>query len=242
MMLVLMLLQTAFYVYHITRISRIHDDRIGNEFSHIDEMSLIWIRSFLLCVTLIFVMMMASLFLIVHLNFIPDYDKITALVMAVSVIFLGYRGIISYRNPSMNFMKNGMNNVLPEKLESSNTLTASPELIQKIKSYMKENKPYLDPEITLTGLASEMGMGRNALSNAINSGLGMNFLKFINRYRVDEVVSLLENPENGNKNILRMGFDAGFNSKATFNHIFKKITGFTPKEYRLRLPRTNSDV
>lgn len=56
------------------------------------------------------------------------------------------------------------------------------------------------------------------------------FLKFINEYRVEEAKHLLRHPSDAS--ILDIAFDAGFNSKATFNAAFKKSTGSTPTEFR----------
>jgi AraC-like DNA-binding protein len=118
----------------------------------------------------------------------------------------------------------------------------SPDLVDKIRLFMKERKPHLDPEITLSAMANELGIGRNTLSYAINSGFKMNFFTFINNHRVEEVIAMLDDPDKKDENLLRIGYDAGFNSKATFNHIFKKYTGFTPKEYKLGKKGTNPDV
>ena len=49
---------------------------------------------------------------------------------------------------------------------------------------MEENKPYLDPELSLQKLARQLGIQANALSRLINDGTGRNFNDFINVYRV----------------------------------------------------------
>ena len=62
--------------------------------------------------------------------------------------------------------------------------------------------------------------------------MNKNFYDLINGYRVDEAKRLLVNPENKNYTILSVGFEAGFNSKTTFNTVFKKFTGLTPTDFR----------
>lgn len=60
---------------------------------------------------------------------------------------------------------------------------------------------------------------------------------FINDYRVDEVIARFQDPNFNDYNILRIAFDSGFNSKSSFNSIFRKATGFTPMEYREKLSK-----
>jgi AraC-like DNA-binding protein len=248
LMLILMLMQFAFYIYRVTRISRVHDRTIADEYSHIDEMSLSWIRSFLLVTSAIFLVILISLFLVVHVNYQPDYHRIVAVICALSIYVLGFRGMRQRAIPAQH---NRSNSVATDQTgnhpkEGMTTQPcgeqASPEVVERIRTFMKERKPYLDPEITLSGLACELNLSRNTLSHAINSGFRMNFFTFVNQHRVEEVIAMLDDPEKQDENLLRLAFDAGFNSKATFNHIFKKFTGFTPKEYKLRRKGTNPDV
>ena len=100
---------------------------------------------------------------------------------------------------------------------------------------MEKEKPYHNTELTLTSLASQVNIGRNQLSELINTGTGGNFYDFVNKYRVDEVKQLMENPKYKDYTILAIAFEAGFPSKSTFNSIFKKYTGKTPTEYRNEL-------
>jgi AraC-like DNA-binding protein len=66
----------------------------------------------------------------------------------------------------------------------------------------------------------------------LNEKHGKNFFTFINEYRVKDVISRFGNPENDKFTILAIAYDSGFNSKTTFNSIFKSQTGMTPSQYR----------
>ena len=68
--------------------------------------------------------------------------------------------------------------------------------------------------------------------------MNKNFYDLINGYGIEEAKRLLLNPRNRNYTILSIGFEAGFNSKTTFNPVFKKFTGLTPTEFR----NTQSDA
>ncbi len=61
--------------------------------------------------------------------------------------------------------------------------------------------------------------------------LGKTFSEFLNEYRVNEVKEKLKTEDRSLQTILAIALDSGFNSKASFNRVFKKHTGLTPSEY-----------
>ena len=74
-------------------------------------------------------------------------------------------------------------------------------------------------------------MNRGELSEAINSGVGKNFNDFVNSYRVKEVEQMLQDGKQEQLSLLGIALECGFNSKATFNRVFKKMTGQSPSQY-----------
>ena len=118
----------------------------------------------------------------------------------------------------------------PQKEETNNPKLG--ELVRKIKTVMEEEKLYQEPELTLQHIANKLQFPTYQVSQAINDGLKKSFYDLINGYRVDEAKLLLLNPKNRNYTILSVGFEAGFNSKTTFNTVFKKFTGQTPTQFR----------
>jgi AraC-like DNA-binding protein len=67
--------------------------------------------------------------------------------------------------------------------------------------------------------------------------MGQNFYDFINRHRIDEASRLLTNPADEKITILEVLYEVGFNSKSSFNTLFKKYTGLTPTEFRKKQSR-----
>ena len=106
------------------------------------------------------------------------------------------------------------------------------EIAAKIVSMMELEKIYQETELTLAQMATRLQHPSHHLSQAINEGLKKNFYDLVNGYRVEEAKRLLLDTRNSNYTILSIGFEAGFNSKTTFNTVFKKFTGLTPTEYR----------
>lgn len=97
---------------------------------------------------------------------------------------------------------------------------------------MEHNLFYLNPELTLTSLAESLEVHPNKLSKIINEGIGKSFSDFVNAYRTKAVVQRLENHDYDHITLLGISFECGFNSKTTFNRVFKEIMGVTPFEYK----------
>jgi AraC-like DNA-binding protein len=106
------------------------------------------------------------------------------------------------------------------------------KIVQEVLQYMQTSKPYLEPQLSLEQLASKLSLKPRLLSQAINDILDQNFYDFINRYRISEASRLLTNPKDEKITILEVLYEVGFNSKSSFNTLFKKYTGLTPTEFR----------
>ncbi len=116
----------------------------------------------------------------------------------------------------------------------------STELAQKgawLKAAMKASMFYRDPEISLSSLAEKLDIHPHELSRIINTALKKNFNDFINEYRVRDVILKFQDPAYDRVTLLGMAMDSGFNSKSTFNRIFKEMTGKTPVEYKASLEK-----
>ncbi|WP_299364070.1 AraC family transcriptional regulator [Winogradskyella sp.] len=108
-------------------------------------------------------------------------------------------------------------------------------------SYLMDTKrPYLNPKLKLSELADLMDMNPVLLSNVINTSFEKNFNDYINEYRVNEVINKMKDPKFNNLSLLGLALDSGFNSKSTFNLMFKKFTGKTPKMFKKEFPANNS--
>lgn len=105
--------------------------------------------------------------------------------------------------------------------------TWKPQLLE----LMNEKKMYEDPELSLTQLAKAMQTNPSFLSSLVNKGFGMNFNDFVNEFRVEAVKQILESGGHKTQTLLGIAFECGFNSKATFNRAFKKITGYSPRQW-----------
>lgn len=106
--------------------------------------------------------------------------------------------------------------------------------------YFESEKPYILRELNAQMVAKTLGIKQHHLTEVMNEYIGKNFYTFVNEYRVAEVQQLLQNKQFSHYSLLAIAYEAGFNSKSSFNTIFKKITGLTPTEYKLALDKNQS--
>jgi AraC-like DNA-binding protein len=103
---------------------------------------------------------------------------------------------------------------------------------RKLEDYMKSNKPYIDPTLSLTALAAQLNLNAKLLSQVINTGTGHSFYEYINRYRIESIKNILRQPDNKALKLEGVAYDSGIKSSSTFNRLFKKYVNMTPREYR----------
>lgn len=119
------------------------------------------------------------------------------------------------------------------------------KLIEKIEQFMQNEKPFLQHMLNLEQLSNQINIPARTLSKTINTHYQTNFYEFINTYRIEKAKTILEDRTQDSKKMLEILNDCGFNSKATFNSFFKKVTGSTPTQYRkqqLQNSLSNSNV
>jgi AraC-like DNA-binding protein len=134
-----------------------------------------------------------------------------------------FKGISSELRMTIELrLDNPMNDLYPDKLEE----------ISQLKKYMQEEKPFLDPSLTVTKLARQLKLSTKDLSLLINQSLNQHFFDFINGYRIRAAMKILQDPERRAYTVLEILYEVGFNSKSSFNTAFKKHTSLTPTDYR----------
>lgn len=120
--------------------------------------------------------------------------------------------------------------------------TAAERYEEALVELMHTEKLYQRGDLKLQDLADAMGISPHNLTEVINTRIGRNFYDFVNGYRVDEVKSRLSDPNYAHLTILAIALDSGFNSKSSFNSIFKKHAGMTPSRFRSQeIARCSSD-
>lgn len=151
---------------------------------------------------------------------------ITMFVLSLVTHIVGYHAI---RHPQRLFPE--LSTSTPKYAKSSLREKERKKRLQELLKYMEQEKPFLNPELSLNTLAEELALPADHISQTINAELNLNFYDFVNQYRVKEAQERLIDPNNEAFSILGIALDAGFNSKTSFNRVFKKQVGMTPSDY-----------
>ncbi len=117
--------------------------------------------------------------------------------------------------------------------EDREDIERSRNLFEKITRIMSMRRPYLDPDYTLQDLSDSTYINKTYVSKTINTMSGKNFRQFVNGYRVQYAVELLE--DNPRMTVTELAEKSGFNSSVTFSMAFKLNMGECPGEYILKL-------
>lgn len=163
------------------------------------------------------------------------------LVFAIAIFYLGVYGITN--NVALVELENEYS-IVPNGKEDSGTkktILNDCELEIKFLDYKKllidcmdAKKPYLNPKLSLKGLASIADIPYYHLSTVINYHFDQNFYDFINQYRINEFIKNVENKENAKFTLLSIAFQSGFSSKSSFYSTFKRHKNLTPVQYLKR--------
>ncbi|MEI7905778.1 MAG: helix-turn-helix domain-containing protein [Bacteroidota bacterium] len=239
---VAVIVQGMAYLGLSTRMINRFNLHIKDVVSSVEKIQLIWLRNITFTgFAAISVFLIEDLFLMNGINL--SNFIFSSVGFALYVYGMGYGGLLKseiFADPvvekTMQAVEEIEHTIEEEsavKYERSGLTDETAEQhLRALLRLMEQKKIYRNCALTLTELSAELSVSPHNLSEVINTKLRKNFYDFVNGYRLDEVKKDLADPSKQHLKILSLAFDAGFNSKATFNTLFKEQTGTTPSEYR----------
>ncbi|MDB4901446.1 MAG: helix-turn-helix transcriptional regulator [Mucilaginibacter sp.] len=236
----LIFIQFLLYAICSLRLVFFYKSTTNQLFSNSRHTNVSWLYSTIIFFT--FIMFITTLNgLLTLTSFIKYYLFAFNVVILAVFIFVIQILMKALKQPdffSFNEHQNSTISVFPstKSVLYENGKSEKEKIVKIVLQYMQSSKPYLEPELTLDQLASQLSIKPRVLSQAINEILQQNFFDFINRYRIEEATRLLTNPTDPKITILEVLYEVGFNSKSSFNTLFKKHTGLTPTEFRKKQP------
>ncbi|WP_207763959.1 helix-turn-helix domain-containing protein [Flagellimonas pacifica] len=227
------------YILYCLHLFKQYVALIKTNYSSLTNYDFLWIRRLLFgSLIIISLDIFSELYEMVFGYLGWDAGYITVISMVILIAYLGYHGANQSKIllPSFLLLDNGnlSGDVKRQKVIMASTF--SNEEIQlleeKLQYILKEEKPYLDEDLTLNKLAKLLEVTDKKLSAFLNQYLQTTFYDLINKERVAVVKEKLQSSNFNKFTLLGIAYESGFKSKTSFNRIFKKETGLSPSEYR----------
>ena len=205
---------------------------VEENFSNNNRINLNWLRYAILGIGSGFIIAaVVSVFReVLGFQFPFNADILFYSIIVSFVVYVGYSGIRQqdlFSSTPIN--EEELVKTESEYKKSSLKMDVAIKKHHELLELMNNENPYLNPKLTLTELAESLKISPNHLSQIINQNEQVNFHDFVNKYRVEEFIQKVQN--NKSYSLLAHALDSGFNSKSTFNSVFKKLKSVTPSQY-----------
>lgn len=224
-----------------------HQKQIVDLFSNIKGISLNWMGKLVNGVVIIWI----GVFLLVILKQAVQIEiplNWFFIVIPFFITYIGYHGFkqqvvfqfVSDEDNQTNQtkIKNSLINqeqttLVDSGYKKSNLQEKDMERIFKsLEKTMKTEKLFLQTNLNLQELSENVKIPPHHITQTLNKYKRQNFYDYVNAYRVKAFINKLQNGDADNFSLLGIALDCGFNSKSTFNRVFKNITGKSPTEFK----------
>lgn len=224
-------LHVVVYIFRALRFVATYRQKIRDQFSDVRKINLDWLAFMLWSIT-------AILTISVVLTFLPAVglpartDQALVLPFFALMIFTSVIFWKAWRQPQL-FIGIETHATTEAKYQSS-TLTCDEkdDIAGRLRQCMADQKPFLNPELSIDQLSDLIKTSSRKTSQVINETFGQNYFDFVNTYRIEEAQRIFSNANDSRLTVLEVMYQCGFNSKSSFNTLFRAKTGKTPSEYR----------
>lgn len=221
------LISLLVYLFFSLRLLQRYGRYVQENFSETSQLTLRWLRALLSILAVVCVQWAVEIVLRDVYHSFYQYDH-SYWLLGLLLIVLGAAGLQQGNLSTVQFREEPTDTTAaPVKV----TADINAAYVERVRRAMDTDKCYLNPTLTLLELAQHVGLNPKVVSQVINTGIGKSFNDFVNEYRVDEVRKRLRTDDLNRYTLLGIAFESGFNSKTTFNRIFKQHTGQSPSEF-----------
>ena len=244
------------YIGMILSLLKRHRHRIRDTYSSTERINLTWLRNLMIGIialtavaVVLYLLTLGNEGPVMGLDPSTVYDDYMLLCLALLVYAVGFMGL---RQPEV-FDGRHHHRDEPEPISSPAAADGKPQYARsgmdpesanrykrELLELMETEKLYRSGDLTLQDLSDALSISAHNLTEVINTQLGHNFYDFVNGYRVRDVQERLADPQFDHLTLLAIAMESGFNSKSTFNAIFKKHVKMTPSEFRSRVRKVTS--
>lgn len=216
--------------------------RIFQELSYADAVVYKWVQLFLIC--LILILLIRIIFIVLFPNFgsfgIKYWYYLAFSILIYFVTLNGISHLITAINLANLFPKARYDHQQIADLGQEQTQEKPHKIVDEIQlkkrvealdAVFENEHLFKNAQLSLTDVAEQMGWTLKETSMTINQGYSKNFNDFVNGYRIDAVKHKLAKGAYQQHTLLAIALECGFNSKSTFNRVFKRLTGKSPVEF-----------
>lgn len=200
--------------------------RLVANFSSDDNLSLRWMRLFLL-LYLVFA-------IVWYVATKSDTDYVIALYNVMCSAILGLLGYFVYRQEDMLDLLRQAS--LDEETDAEQGRGHEADngpthyhFDEAFETVFRVKQIYLNPILNINDLAQELGTNRTYVSNYINQQLHTTFYEYVNNWRVEQAMRLLASTD---LSLQEVAAQSGFNSISSFRRYFVSKMGQTPSAYK----------
>ena len=231
----------AYYLFLSNRLLKRYRKLVKNNYATLNTLDLkwlsIWTRGFIL---FLIIDMISGVSLVAYP--ILSIVYINLIYLGLLIWYIGYYGV----NQAQVFL---INETAPDSNKNENTEEKktkpisffnceSQEFIElkvQLELIFTEQELFKKQELSLKETADLLDISGKKLSHLLNICLASSFYEYVNTYRVNYFKESLKNGASEKLTLLAIAFDSGFNSKATFNRVFKQQVGITPIAFKKNL-------
>lgn len=233
----------VFYMFIIYQLIRRHQKAIPDHFSYVSsKITLNWVKF----VLVLFMINWSMAGIVMSLNIYKEFQVVNSgMVFFINIAVFSFAiSYFGFLQPTIFLSINKMEEkeqdteVKPDEIVAKQKYQKSTLSEQQAKKYLdrvnqllESDRIYLDPELTIQNVSERLDIPKHHLTESLNTYLGKSFYTLINENRIDTFKAMAADKKNKHLTLLALAYDSGFNSKSSFNMVFKKYTGQTPSKY-----------
>lgn len=125
----------------------------------------------------------------------------------------------------------------PKEKKATYRILVSPQLMDELKDKILNlvliQQKFKDKNYSAKKLASDLGTNTRYVSAVVNMKFHMNYTSFVNKYRVEEAMTLLVDKRYQNLKMEEISDMVGFSNRQSFYAAFYRVNGMTPRHYKM---------
>lgn len=226
-----------YYLYKCFLELKKYRNKLTKQFSNIRNIDLKWFSIWIYGIISFIIIDVFSGFLLILYPSIKITLSINLLFLTGLIWYLGYYGL-NQTHVFLNINETNTSTKPIVKNKQKTEVNFSKEFKEKLENLFQEKQIYKQQNLSLREVAEMLNITDKKLSNYINTYLNTTFYEFVNSYRILHFKEIIMQKNSNNLTLLAIAFDSGFNSKATFNRVFKQKEGITPLQFKKSIEKS----